>query len=153
MFNICSTTLILALVSADFKDIMLDPNSITGKFRQMGLTTNSILLMLMIALFKTSLAEEILFRGFLAKRLISIAGFIKETYYKQPFFFGIIHTVLFSLVTNNLIFLLVIFVVPGAGGYVSVYLNEKLGNGSIIPGWISHGLANILAYGIVGFVL
>jgi hypothetical protein len=39
------------------------------------------------------------------------------------------------------------------GAYVSVYLNEKMGDGSIIPGWISHGLANVISYSVVGFLI
>ena len=71
----------------------------------------------------------------------------------QAAIFGVIHTALFASITSNAFFLIVIFIVPSVGAYVSVHLNEKIGNGSIIPGWISHGLANILAYGIVGFII
>jgi membrane protease YdiL (CAAX protease family) len=144
--------LILTLVNNDFKEIMFDPNSITGKFRQMGLGANSIIILLIIALFKTSLAEEIFFRGFVAKRLISVIGFVKGNVI-QAIIFGIIHTVLFALTTQNPLFLFIIFLIPSIGAYVSVILNEKMANGSIIPGWIAHGLANILAYGIVGFLI
>jgi membrane protease YdiL (CAAX protease family) len=144
--------IILILVNSEFKEIMFDPNSITGKFRQMGVGLNSITLLLIMAIFKTSLSEEILFRGFIAKRLISLLGFQKGNIL-QAMLFGIIHTALFAIITSNIFFLLVIFIIPSIGAYVSVYLNEKIGNGSIFPGWISHGLANILAYTIVGFIL
>ncbi|WP_072994764.1 CPBP family intramembrane glutamic endopeptidase [Pseudozobellia thermophila] len=144
--------LILTFTNSEFKDIMFDPNSITGKFRQMGLGTYSITLLLITAVFKTSLSEEIIFRGFIAKRLVSIMGFVKGNVL-QAALFGIIHTLMFALITTNIFFLLVIFIIPSIGAYVSVYLNEKIGKGSIVPGWISHGLANIIAYGIVGFVI
>jgi membrane protease YdiL (CAAX protease family) len=144
--------IILILVNSEFKEIMFDPNSITGKFRQMGVGLNSIILLLIMAIFKTSLSEEILFRGFIAKRLISLLGFQKGNIL-QSILFGIIHTALFAIITSNIFFLLVIFIIPSIGAYVSVYLNEKIGNGSIFPGWISHGLANILTYTIVGFIL
>lgn len=144
--------LILTLVNNDFKEIMFDPNSITGKFRQMGLGVNSIVILLGIALFKTSLAEEIFFRGFVAKRLISVIGFVKGNVI-QAIIFGIIHTLLFALTTQSSFFLFIIFLVPSIGAYVSVILNERKAYGSIIPGWIAHGLANVLSYGIVGFVI
>ncbi|MEZ4990761.1 MAG: hypothetical protein R2824_10130 [Saprospiraceae bacterium] len=48
---------------------------------------------------------------------------------------------------------MLIFIIPSIGAYVSVYLNKKMADGSIIPGWISHALANVLAYGIVGFII
>lgn len=144
--------LILTLISIEFKEIMFNPNSITGKFRQMELNTNSILILLLIAVFKTSFAEEIFFRGFIAKRLINFIGFLKGNIL-QAAIFGIIHTILFVFTSQNPLFLFIIFLIPSIGAYVSVILNEKIANGSIIPGWLAHGLANILAYGIVGFVM
>jgi membrane protease YdiL (CAAX protease family) len=144
--------LFLTMTNIEFKEIMFDPNSITGKFRQMGVSFDSAILLLLIALVKTSMAEEILFRGFVAKRLISLMGYGIGNVV-QALIFGLIHTILFSFITTNIYFLTVIFVVPSLGAYVSVYLNEKIANGSIIPGWISHGLANIIAYSVVGFML
>ncbi len=144
--------LILTLISTDFKEIMFNPTSVTGKFRQMGIGLNSIFILIIVAVFKTSFAEEILFRGFIAKRLISIMGYQKGNII-QSIIFGIIHTALFAMITTNIFFLLVIFTVPSVGAYISTYLNEKVGNGSIIPSWISHGLANILSYSIVGFLI
>lgn len=144
--------LILTYTSAEFKEIMFDPNSVTGKFRQMGFGINSLTILLITAVFKTSFAEELFFRGFIAKRLISMVGFIKGNLI-QAIIFGIIHAGLFALTTKNPVFLIVIFLIPSVGAYIAVILNEKVGNGSIIPGWISHGLANILAYCIVGFLI
>jgi len=40
----------------------------------------SVLILLMIALLKTSFTEEILFRGFIAKRLVSVLGFQKRKF-------------------------------------------------------------------------
>jgi membrane protease YdiL (CAAX protease family) len=144
--------MVLTLASDDFKEMMFSPNSLAGKFREMGLSINSIAILLVTAIFKTSFAEEILFRGFVAKRLISTLGFVKGNLL-QASIFGIIHTILFALITKNPIFLTVIFLIPSIGAYISVILNEKLGNGSIVPGWISHGLANVLSYSFVGFVI
>ena len=144
--------LILTVTNTDFKKIMLDPNSITGRFRQIGFGIESIYILIVIALFKTSFAEEILFRGFIAKRLISVLGFWKGNLL-QSAIFGITHTALFFLVTSNIFFLLVSFIIPSVGAYMSAFLNEKIANGSIIPGWIAHGLANIVAYSTVGFII
>ena len=144
--------LILILISDDIKTIMFDPESVTGKIREMGFGISSVFILLMIALLKTSFAEELLFRGFLAKRLIAVLGYSKGNLI-QAVLFGIIHTILFAMITSNAVFLMLIFMIPSLGAYVSVYLNEKVAAGSIIPGWISHGLANVLAYVIVGFVI
>ena len=144
--------LILIMLSDEIKTIMFDPESVTGKIRQMGFGISSLFTLIMIAVFKTSFAEELLFRGFLAKRLIAVLGYTKGNVI-QAVVFGIIHTILFSMITNNPVFLILIFLIPSLGAYVSVFLNEKIADGSIFPGWISHGLANVLAYIIVGFVL
>ncbi|WP_317897021.1 CPBP family intramembrane glutamic endopeptidase [Aurantibacillus circumpalustris] len=144
--------LILVLVSTDFKGLMLAPESVTGKFHLMGFSASSVIMLLAIALLKTALAEEILFRGFIAKRLIALMGYNKGNFI-QAFIFGLIHAVMVAAITTYIPFLILIFILPAIGSYISVYLNEKIGNGSIIPGWISHGLANIIAYSVVGFLL
>lgn len=144
--------LILTLTNPDFKEIMLDPNSITGKFRTMGFDIKSMYILIIVAVFKTSFAEEILFRGFIAKRLISLIGYLKGSLL-QAAVFGFFHTILFASVTKDIVSLIIIFFIPAIAAYLAVYLNEKIANGSIIPGWISHALANLLAYGLIGFMI
>ena len=116
------------------------------------LSTESIIILLVMALLKTSFAEEILFRGFIAKRLMSWLGY-QAGNIVQAFLFGLMHSALFATMTSNIFFLIFITVFPSLGAYVSVYLNEKVANGSIIPGWIAHGLANVVAYSVVGFII
>lgn len=144
--------LLLTLINPAFQDIMFAEDSITGKFREEGFSIAALFVLIVKAVFTTSLSEEIFFRGFLAKRLIHALGF-RIGNILQALIFGIIHTIIFASITNNPIFLSVIFVGPALGAYISAYLNERLAEGSIIPGWISHGLANILSYGIVGFLM
>ena len=144
--------LLLTLTSDSFQEIMFDPNSITGKLRAMDFGPNSIFILLIIAIFKTSFAEEILFRGFIAKRLISSLGFIKGNII-QAVIFGILHTVLFAMITTNFVFLSLIFIFPTVAAYVFGYLNEEKGNGSIIPSWIAHSVANVITYIVVGFII
>lgn len=144
--------LVLIWLSPEFREIMFDPTSITGKFRAMGFNAQSFVILMVIAVFKTSFSEELLFRGFIAKRFVHWLGF-RTGNLLQASLFGVIHTLLFATITSYVPFLILIFVVPSIGAYVSVYLNEKVANGSIIPGWISHALANVLAYSIVGFVI
>lgn len=79
---------------------MIDPDSITGKFRIMGFEMQSVLILLMIALLKTSFTEEILFRGFIAKRLVSVLGFQKGNLL-QAAIFAAIHSALFATITTK----------------------------------------------------
>jgi membrane protease YdiL (CAAX protease family) len=115
----------------------------------MGFGFEYLTILFIVALFKTSFAEELFFRGFIAKRLKSILGFQKGNLF-QSIIFGLIHAVLFSFITSNIIFLIVIFIVPSIGAFATAYVNEKIANGSILPGWISHGLANVLSYFFYG---
>lgn len=130
----------------------MDASSVTGMFRQMSLNFNTVVILLIVAVVKTSLAEEIFFRGFVAKRLIAALGFVKGNFL-QATIFGLVHSLLFAPVLKNIFLLLLVFSYPFAAAYFIGYLNEKMGNGSILPGWVMHGLANVLAYAIIGFVI
>jgi len=144
--------LVLASVSNDFRDVLFSPDSVTGQFRQMPFGAETMVILVVKAVFKTSLSEELFFRGFVAKRLIHAFGFVNGNLV-QASLFGLIHTGLFALTTQDPVFLTTIFLVPATGAYVSAYLNEKVADGSIVPGWISHALANVIAYSVIGFMI
>nr|HMQ64031.1 hypothetical protein [Flavilitoribacter sp.] len=57
-------TLTLAFFNEAFKQILTDPGTITGQFRAMGFSIPTLIMILIVALAKTSLSEEIFFRGF-----------------------------------------------------------------------------------------
>lgn len=143
--------LLLFLFNEEFKAILTDPQSVTGKFRQMGFSWEALIMVLVAAVIKTSLAEEILFRGFIAKRLIAGLGF-QAGNLLQAVLFGAIHALLFMSITKNPLFLFIIFLFPTLGAYFKAYLNEKVADGSIIPGWLAHGGGNIIAYSSIGFL-
>lgn len=152
MLVLASTMFIAMTIDKGFIEVLHDPKSVTGNLRLMGFGVESIYTLLVIAIVKTSFAEELFFRGFVAKRLIAITNYQTGNLI-QAFIFGAIHAVLFIFITDNILFLIIIFVIPTIGAYVKVYLNEKLANGSIIPGWIAHATANLLAYSLIAFVL
>ncbi len=144
--------LVLASTQAAIADIMTHPNSVTGAIRQLGFGAEAVLTIALVAILKTAFAEEVFFRGFLAKRLIAMTNFWTGNVI-QAVIFGAIHSLLFATMTTNFWFLALIFVVPTLGALVKTYLNEKLANGSIVPGWIAHASGNVLAYSYVAFVL
>ena len=139
--------LTLAYFDSGFREVITGPTSMIGKFKDQGLQLSVLIILIIDAGIKTSLSEEILFRGFLAKRLISISGF-QTGNILQAVIFGAVHALLFSLLTNNILYLTVIFIFPTVGAYFKTYLNEKLAGGSIIPGWIAHGVGNFTAYSL-----
>lgn len=144
--------LLLSVVHEGFREIMTDPNSISGHFRELGFSLPVLIMIGLTAIFKTALAEEILFRGFLAKRLMAWLGY-RLGNLVQALIFGGIHLALFAMISRNWFFLIFIFAFSGLGAYISAYLNEKRANGSIIPGWIAHALANLISYTVVAFFL
>ncbi|MEM7297477.1 MAG: CPBP family intramembrane glutamic endopeptidase [Bacteroidota bacterium] len=152
MLFLATPLLLFAAVDASMLEVFQDPKSVTGNIRAMGFGFETVLTILIVAGIKTSLSEEILFRGFIAKRLIALTGF-KTGNLIQAVIFGAIHPLFFLGVTSNPIFLTIIFIAPTIGAYIKVYLNEKLADGSIVPGWIAHATGNVMSYTMIAFVL
>jgi membrane protease YdiL (CAAX protease family) len=104
-----------------------------------GLGFGGLIPVLIYSFIQTGLAEEILFRGFLLKRLSSRFGFNAGNAV-QAVLFGLVHGILlFRSVT--VVFAILIIVFTAVIGWLMGYLNEKAG-GSIVPSWIIHGLSN-----------
>ncbi|MGK6353544.1 CPBP family intramembrane glutamic endopeptidase [Parapedobacter sp. DT-150] len=152
-FFFLAGALLLVVFSEDIRQIMLTPPSVTGKLREMGFGATSVITLFLIACLKTSLAEEILFRGFIAKRLTSWLGYRKGNFW-QSLLFAAIHALLFWALTKaGWPFLLFIFFFSGIAAYLIGYIKEKVGKGSILPGWVAHGTGNLVSYWIIAFVI
>ena len=142
----------LAMTSTDFHEAFSNPETMTGKFKAMGFGLNSMIIILVTALIKTSLSEEIFFRGFLAKRLIAWLGF-QWGNLLQAIIFGALHLMIFLQITESVSFLIFMLTFVTIGSWIMVYINERIANGSILPSWITHGLANTLSYSILAFLV
>ena len=106
---------------------------------------------LIYSILQTSLPEELLFRGFLLKRLVNhMPFFFANTI--QAIAFGLIHGILFaSLVSIKITLFITLFT-----GVIAAYLgfvNEKKAGGSILTSWIIHALANIFSGIVAAFSL
>ena len=113
----------------------------TSKFD--GLGVKAIPAITIHALFNTSFPEELLFRGYLLKRLSNIVGFNWANLI-QAILFGFLHGVMFFAVVGILkTFLICLF--TSAIAWFMGYINEKEANGSIIPSWIIHAIANLFS--------
>ena len=145
-------TLTFAQLNADFRAALHDPSTVTGSIRQLGFGVEGVLTILVMAIIKTALTEEIFFRGFVAKRLIAISNF-KLGNIIQAILFGAIHFVFFLMITSDPFFLTIILIVPTVGAYFKTIINEKVANGSIIPGWIAHASANLVSYTTLAYIL
>lgn len=98
---------------------------------------------LVYSFIQTGLSEEILFRGFLLKRLTAKFGFTIANII-QALIFGAIHlTMVWGQV--GIIAGIVIVVYPMIPAVTFAYLNEKKAKGSILPSWIIHGTLNTVS--------
>lgn len=103
----------------------------------------SVLPVLFYAFVRTALAEEILFRGFLLKRMQERFGF-KLANAVQALLFGLMHGLPFGLATKSMIVFLLLTALPGLFGAYQGWLNEKRCGGSILPSWLLHGCMNFV---------
>ena len=90
------------------------------------------------AFLRTALSEEILFRGFLLKRLQNRLGFAAGNTV-QALLFGLMHGIPFGIVTKSGLTFLLLTLIPGLFGWYQGWLNEKRCRGSIVPSWLLHG--------------
>lgn len=135
------------------REAAMADNTIAGRIRGLGLGRETFALIAIIALAKTSLTEEIFFRGLIAKRLIGWLGFTAGNTIHAALF-GAIHLLIF-VVPGGPAFGPVVaaafFGITGASGWLMAYLNERVGGGSIAPSWLVHGVANLIAYPVLAF--
>lgn len=148
IFLLVLPILLLFYFNEEFRAVLLDPKSLTGSIKTYGFSFQTLILLVLIAVVKTALSEEIFFRGFLAKRLISITNFAIGNGL-QSIIFGALHILAFLGITDNLGVLLIIFIFPALFSFVVTYINEIKANGSIVPGWIAHATANLITYTLV----
>ena len=154
IFAVWSAMTAVIYLLPEFVALASAEGTVAGRIRAEGYSTDVIVLIVILAVFKTGLTEEILFRGLIGKRLINLAGFGVGNGL-QAALFGAVHLLIF-LIPGAPDFTLVlgafVLVLPGVAGWLMGFANEKLGNGSIAPGWMIHGLGNAVGYPILAFV-
>ena len=113
----------------------------TSEFAGLGL--GAVPAILVYAILKTALPEEIVFRGFLLKRISKKFGFAAGNLI-QAVLFGIMHGIMF-FGAAGLVKAILITVFTGSIGWLMGFINEKKAGGSIIPSWSIHAIANIFS--------
>ena len=108
-----------------------------------GLGVRALPAVLVYALFNTALPEEILFRGFLLKRISSKAGFVIGNVV-QAILFGILHGIMFVSHVGMAKGILIILL-TGCIAWFMGYVNERRADGSILPSWIIHTVSNVFS--------
>ena len=108
-----------------------------------GLGISAVIPALLVSFIQQAFAEEMLFRGFIGKRLISKIG-LPSGNSLQAIIFGFMH-VLFSVSDErNFLSYLIILISTASGGWLLGYMDEKLCKGSLIPSILLHGLGNFI---------
>ena len=115
--------------------------SATSQFAGLGL--GALPGALVFAFLQTGLSEEILFRGFLLKRLAVRFGFGAGNMV-QSVIFGAIHGLGF-FTSVGWFWALLITLFTGISAWFMGYINEKKADGSIMPSWIMHGVSKVLS--------
>lgn len=148
-----SLIMLWILSAPELRQLMFDPSTQTGRLSALG-DESGVVALLVVALIQaivaTALAEEILFRGFIAKRLIAWRGFLLGNIL-QAVLFGAVHWVLFVGADTPLTLArwFFVFLIPTLQGWLIGWLNEKHANGSIVPGWTMHAVGNALTFIVI----
>ena len=121
----------------------------TSAFSNMGL--KALPSILIYSILQTSLPEELLFRGFLLKRMANHMPFVFANTI-QAIAFGLLHGVLFASVVSLEVTFFIIFFTGAIAAYLG-FVNEKKAGGSILPSWLMHATANILSGLVAAFSL
>lgn len=128
-------------------------NTVGGQIRQNGFSGETIAIILLVALVKTAFAEELLFRGLIAKRLINLLGMaVGNTLH--AFLFGAVHFIIFAVPGGpafDPMLALAIGGIPTAIAWAMAWINETRGGGSIAPSWLVHAIGNVSAYFVAAF--
>lgn len=116
-----------------------------------GLGFQALPAVLIYGFFQTALPEELLFRGFLLKRLASRLSFVVANTI-QAALFGLIHGLMFITILSWHQTLLIILCTGGIAAYLG-FVNERKSDGSILPSWIMHALINVVTGSLSAFML
>jgi membrane protease YdiL (CAAX protease family) len=134
----------------DLHAIVTAPNTVVGALRARGPSAETFAMIALIAGVKTSLTEEIFFRGLLCKRLIAWLGFGAGNVI-QAIVFGLAHMIFVA--AFNPAIAVALFAITTGSGWMMGFLNERVGNGSIAPGWLLHAIANLVSYPVLAFLV
>lgn len=148
--------ILIAIITSLFMESYISSNIIENdsvlvvneSAKGFGFTIEGIIVVILLAVVKTGLSEEILFRGFIAKKLIKRLGFNIGNIL-QGLIFTLMHLPILLVleIFHGLVVLLLIFVT----GWIYGFVNEKKFNGSILPSIVIHSISNIISFALGAF--
>lgn len=146
---ITGTTIVFLAVSVFILYSVKNIETATSEF--LGLGMKVLPAIAVYAVLNTSFPEEVLFRGFLLKRLSCKFGFSTGNAI-QSALFGLLHGAMFLALTG---ITQAIFIIGFTGGiaWCMGYINEQKAGGSILPSWCIHAIANLFSGVCSAFLL
>lgn len=146
---ITGTTIVFLAVSVFVLYSVQNIETAASEF--LGLGIKALPAILIYAVWNTSFPEEILFRGFLLKRLSGRFGFSAGNAV-QSALFGLLHGAMFFEMTGITQAILIMGFTGGIAWSMG-YVNEQKAGGSILPGWCIHAIANLFSGVCAAFLL
>lgn len=142
-----SFVILVLYCSLTFYLLTIVENNALNQFS--GLGFSGLFTVVIYSFIQTSFTEEILFRGFLLKRLKNKFGLISANTI-QSLLFGLLHGIMFFS-SVNVITVILITLFTGGVSFFMGYINEVDSDGSILPSWLIHGFSNLFASIIILF--
>jgi uncharacterized protein len=142
-----STTFVQFFFMRDAMDLLKSDSSPYYKILKTGFGLQSLVAGFIYCFMTSGFSEEVLFRGLIAKRLISLLGFLWGNAI-QATIFWLLHFLLVWWITKEwfspLQFMTLVTTI--FMGLILCYWNEKQSNGSIVASWIFHASANLSTF-------
>jgi membrane protease YdiL (CAAX protease family) len=149
LIGLASASLLMTM--ARVRAVAGGPGTVIAGVVASGLGPSTLASLCLLAVFKTAVAEEILFRGLIAKRLIAWCGFAVGNFL-QAILFGLVHLLLLLTGSVDPVVVAALYIFAGALGWITGWLNERRAAGSILPGIGAHACANLLTYLSIPFL-
>ena len=141
LFWILGISSAFVLISVFMLYMLRNVESATSDFNGLGM--KALPAIIIYAILNTALPEEIVFRGFLLKRISNRFGFAVGNAV-QAVIFGLMHGIMFfSMVGVMKAVLITLF--TGIIAWLMGFANEKRADGSILPSWCIHSISNIFS--------
>ena len=121
------------------------PGTVIASLTADGTSTVAIASLCIVAVFKTALAEEIFFRGLVAKQLIGRFGFAIGNS-AQAAIFGLVHLALVLVLRPDVPVIILLASFAAILGWFNGWLKERWAGGSIFPGIAAHATSNLVTY-------
>lgn len=141
----------MKLVDAKTIETLESSSSVSGNvFAGIGIA--AILPAFIQNFIANGVAEEVLYRGFLCKRLCNKLGTVKGIII-QAVLFGLMHNLIYLAagLQVSLWYHALMFTFTGIAALLLGWLNEKIFNGSIIPSILIHGAGNFITSMLIAF--